>query len=541
MNNWMQKVLIVGVAGASTILAACGGGGGSNPGVTGDVNGTGATAKVFVRGAITGFGSVIVEGKRFDTNDAQVEIDDMPSATEDALRVGQIVEVRGRRDDDGNFQADRIRYDAEIRGPIASIDLEAQTLMVAGQQIRIVGATAFESGDLSSLAVDDSVEVSGQIDGEGRLVASYVERESEGRNEIEVTGRLAALDSAQRRFRVQSLDIDFGNANVAPPGVTLANGQLVEVEGTLSGTLLTASRVEIEDAPSVSGDDDFDDGTEVEIDGVIASLDVAAQSFMLRGTLVRYGSTTRFEEGRSEDLADGVLVEVEGIFGADGFIEADEIDFEEGRNADPGSERIEIEGDVQAVNVEAGTLQLLRTTILTNARTRFEDDRDDLRTFGLSDLQPGDAVEVAAVRTEQGVVAIRIEREDLDDDDNNDDDGDNARELKGALERKDAVNRELVVSGIVIDASNARFEDDDVDVSADTFFTAVAVGDFIEAEGRFDENLQRFIAIEVEREREDDDGDSVDDSDDGSSDDGETDDIDDNDEGDLGGDSESDD
>lgn len=520
MKNWKRGLLIAGVIGASTTLAGCGGGGGSNAGVVGgvlgDVNGTGTTTPVFVRGAITGFGSVIVEGKRFDTNGASVEVDDLPNATEEALRVGQIVEVRGQRDDDGNFRADRIRYDAEIRGQITAIDLEAETLTVAGQQIRIVGATAFESGDLSHLAVNDPVEVSGQIDGNGILVASYVELESEARDEIEITGRLASLDSAQRRFRVQSLDIDFGNVNVIPTGATLANGQLVEVTGTLSGTLLTASRVEIEDAAGASGDDDFDDGTEVEIDGVVESFDGAARTFTLRGIGVRYDSTTEFEEGRVDDLANGVLLEVEGIFAADGVIDAKEIDFEEERNANPGSARIEIEGDVQSVDVEARALQLLGITIVTNDRTRFEDDRDDLRTFSLNDLMPGDAVEVAAVRTDQGVLAIRIEREE---DEGQDDDSDHGRELKGTLESKDAENGELVVSGIVIDASNARFEDDDVDVSAAAFFAAVTAGDFIEAEGSFDENQQRFIAVEVEREQEDDNDDADDSSDDDSPDD----------------------
>ena len=525
MNGWIEKTLVAGVVGAATTLAACGGGGGSNPGVAGDVNGTGVTTtKVFVRGAITGFGSVIVEGKRFDTNGALVEVDDLPSATEDALRVGQIVEIRGTRDDDGNFAADRIRYDAEIRGPVTAIDLEASTLTVAGQLIRIVGATVFESGDLSSLAVDDPVEISGQITGDGVLVASYVERESEARDKVEITGRLAALDTAQRRFRVQSLEVDYNTAGLIPQGSTLANGQLVEVEGSLTNGLLTASRVEIEDAPGNRDDDDArEDGTEAEIDGVIANFDAAASRFSIRGIGVRFDGGTRFEEGSPNDLGNGVLVEVEGVFADDGVIDADTIDFEEERAANPGSARIEIEGDVQSVDVEAGRLQVLGVTILTDARTRFEDDRDDVRAFGLGDLQPGDTVEVAAIRTDSGVVALRIEREGFDDDDGNDDDGDE-RELVGALESKDAAARELVVSGVRIDASNARFEDDDVTVTADAFFEAVQIGDVIEAEGRFDG--QRFIASEVERD-DDNDDDEHDDEGDASSDDDDDDDGDD--------------
>ena len=87
-------------AAASLLLAACGGGGGddtsSGPATPppGQPPPTGSAKAVFVSGAISGFGSVIVNGVRYSTTGATVTIDDRPG-TESELRAGQVVRVEG--------------------------------------------------------------------------------------------------------------------------------------------------------------------------------------------------------------------------------------------------------------------------------------------------------------------------------------------------------------------------------------------------------------------------------------------------------------
>ena len=68
------------IAAVACLLAACGGGGG------GGVSTTDAT----VIGPITGFGSVMVNGIRFDDDNAVITIEDAIQAR-DQLRLGMVV------------------------------------------------------------------------------------------------------------------------------------------------------------------------------------------------------------------------------------------------------------------------------------------------------------------------------------------------------------------------------------------------------------------------------------------------------------------
>ena len=68
------------------LVAACSSGGG--------ISGTGNMSSGFALGPIDGFGSVIVNGVRFDTSSATFTAEGMP-ATQADLAVGQVVEVQG--------------------------------------------------------------------------------------------------------------------------------------------------------------------------------------------------------------------------------------------------------------------------------------------------------------------------------------------------------------------------------------------------------------------------------------------------------------
>ena len=103
------------VAAAAMIMAACGGSDSSSPPPDGSIQpGTMST----VVGTISGFGSVIVNGVKFDDSSAAVTMDGAV-ATRDRLRVGMVVQIRGRIRADGTGTADSIRYEdcVEARSP----------------------------------------------------------------------------------------------------------------------------------------------------------------------------------------------------------------------------------------------------------------------------------------------------------------------------------------------------------------------------------------------------------------------------------------
>ena len=67
--------LLIQFAAAAALLAGCGGGGDAGTAPFG--TGTAAATSSYAAGAISGFGSVIVNGVRFDNSKAKVSDDDI--------------------------------------------------------------------------------------------------------------------------------------------------------------------------------------------------------------------------------------------------------------------------------------------------------------------------------------------------------------------------------------------------------------------------------------------------------------------------------
>ena len=104
-------------------LAACSGGGDSSS--DNQPQSAAQDVPVISSGAITGFGSVFVNGVRFETSGAAFTINGRPGTQAD-LRVGDVVKIHGHRDGAGNCTADHIDFDDLVKGPVrASTRLRA--------------------------------------------------------------------------------------------------------------------------------------------------------------------------------------------------------------------------------------------------------------------------------------------------------------------------------------------------------------------------------------------------------------------------------
>jgi len=104
-----KSLLITAV---TAILVACGGGGGSS---------SDDDEAVVSRGVITELGSIKVGGVVYETpNGGSYSSDDSTSSVAN-YQVGQVVSIRGRRNDDGvTGVANEVEYEAEaLRGFIA--------------------------------------------------------------------------------------------------------------------------------------------------------------------------------------------------------------------------------------------------------------------------------------------------------------------------------------------------------------------------------------------------------------------------------------
>lgn len=465
------------------LVVACGGGGGGN---FAGIDRLGVTT-----GTINGFGSVIVNGVEYETDDATFDIDDN-GGSQSLLRVGQQVTIQWDSLDDGaTRRAQSVSYDDTLEGPISAIDPATQTLLVLGQVVIVDAATSFDDEisprDISGLAEGDVIEVSGLIDATGAVRATRIDF-SENPDDFEVRGIVESLDTVDRTFVINGLNVDYLDV-INPPA--LNDGDFVEVEGDSfdAGTLI-ATKVELED-DGISGADDGDDG---EVEGYITAFS-SATNFSVAGVPVTTNGQTVYEDGVAGDLALNVKVEVEGEVNASGVLVARKVELKSGDDDDDGDDDSidgRVEGNVTGVSAAAGILTIAGVTVNVTGATRFEDQTGVAgQSFGLADIAQGDYVEV---RGDPGagatLTALIVER----------DDADTEGLLRGPASSIDAGAQELAVLGVGIltDGSTQYRDVDDNALSAAAFFAAISNGS--EVQVKFTQGGGSIVADELELE-----------------------------------------
>ncbi|MFV2032331.1 MAG: DUF5666 domain-containing protein, partial [Gammaproteobacteria bacterium] len=149
----VKFVMIIGLLTFALVLAGCG-----------SSSSSGETSNAASRGVITGFGSVYLNGIKYETGSADMVVDDDENANESDLRVGMIVTVKGSIDP-GHISgtASSIVYENELKGPISSIipdpvDPTQKTLIVLAQQVLVNADTRYDGGlNFDTLATGDVV------------------------------------------------------------------------------------------------------------------------------------------------------------------------------------------------------------------------------------------------------------------------------------------------------------------------------------------------------------------------------------------------
>jgi hypothetical protein len=464
------------------LIASCGGSGGNLAG--GGIGGTGISF-----GTITGFGSVFVNGVEFDTSGSTFDVDDNPAAMESDLGVGMVVTVTGFVNNDGiTGSASSIEYDEAIEGPISTnpvedADMVTKTFDVLGITVAIDrNNTVFVNTDYGSLAQNDVVEVSGHVDANGDLQATRVEKTGVlvPTTEIETRGTVSGFDNIDT-FMLGSLMVTFDGMTVFEdlPG-TVSNGQYVEVKGRLTGpAAVLATRIELES-------EDFGDNVaEISIEGIVSDFN-GIGDFKVAGQVVN-ALTASFEPiSLGSSIADGDKVEVEGeIVGR--VLIADEVEQRDGS--------IEISATVLSTGV--GTVNMLiasgQLTVQTDTQTQFEDERDGVEPFGITNILPTDFLEIEGYQDSNGdVIATQIDRKlpnDIKLQGPADVPGTTGNSSSGMV----SILGITIVTGIMTDFEDAN----DMPITGDTFFMTVSDGDLVKFKDRL---VPDGIADEVEFE-----------------------------------------
>jgi len=360
-------------------LAGCDPGGSSS---FAGIEGTGSPTTV--SGSVTAYGSIYVNGVHIDLTGAEVYVEGELASDED-LELGMVVEVTTDDALSGDEQAvaRTARYQRSLRGVVEEV-LEAsdvrKVLRVLGQRLIVYDDAVFDGVSFEELEVGTALDVSGFADAEGRLTASRMALTQAV--ETDVSGALRALDSAQSRFELGELSVDYSEALFeSGERDQLQEGTRVRLQGgEQQGGVFRAHRVHVlDDEPSP------DDG-EVSREGVIQSTESSSQ-FTLAGVPVN-ASDAQIEGGEREQLAAGLRVVATGEMRS-GVLEAQSV-----RLLLPGVDRVRAE--VDSVDPQTGELVLLGETYTSNRLTAFEDLAQGNRFINMAEIRQGDRVEVYA-------------------------------------------------------------------------------------------------------------------------------------------------
>ena len=174
----LHSIAAVALAAGAALISACGGGA-SGP-VSATVDSAPAAVESVVQGTITGFGSVIIDGTRFDDTSAKVAFSVDPNSATPAtlgdLKMGHRIDAKLV---DGKLADVVVSF--AIMGPVDSTDAANAVVVVFGQKIKLVltGATptAIEGFSvLSDLAPGDLVKVAGIANADKTVTATRIER-----------------------------------------------------------------------------------------------------------------------------------------------------------------------------------------------------------------------------------------------------------------------------------------------------------------------------------------------------------------------------
>ena len=387
-------------------LVACGGGGSTDSATAGGNSSAGASA--FAAGPITGFGSVIVGGVRFDDSKAVITDDDGETYRSDDLRLGMMAEIQSAsivRDASGaRATAAAIRFGSEIVGPVSAIAADGSSIVVLGETVQINTATLFDDrlvGGVKALVAGTSiVEVHGVLDvATGVYVATRIEPKPNAPF-YKLRGAVSGIDKTAHTLRIGSgTETVSYDAIVASVPAALDNGLLVRVR--LQTTRVAGRWVAVAITSAVRK---LENAEEAEIEGkVTASTFAVDKKFSVNGIAVD-ASGAAFPYGTA-GIVVGARVEVKGA-AVGGVVIATTVEVED--EEEHAAAGFELHGTISSFDAST------KTFVLRGVRVGFGTVAVEFRKGTAADLANGKKVEVKGLRSADGITlnATRIGFED---------------------------------------------------------------------------------------------------------------------------------
>jgi Domain of unknown function (DUF5666) len=472
----VRLVCVIGVAG---ILTACGSDGA--PSVSASGSGSGSAS---ASGTVTEFGSVFVNGKKFEAENVEVRRDGVTercainAVTTCGLKKGMSVTVNGLFN--GNqHTASSVQQKDAVEGLVQSVAADGLSLIVMGQTVLIDNTTLIDDNIpgrniVNLVAGTDNVEVNGHIRPNGIIQATFIEKKLVGVTP-EVRGFVNNHASGSATFRIGTLTVNYGGATISDMPVPNGNnwdGRFVEVKGSnfvSATTTLIATKVEPENQGLGNAIDEF------EVEGFVTQAGTPNGSvidFTLGTTPVRTTASTEFRGGTVDEIVVGAKLSAEGRFDGNTLI-AKHVKFHES---------VRLEGDIATIGSNSFTITgLPGVTVTVNRQTEFTNTN-------LSSLSSGDHIRVRGrVNGTNAIVATRVDLRSADND----------VDLQGPVQVVSDPN--LRILGVTVDTTGVEFEGiDDGPISRASFFSAVKVGTLVKVQGRLVGGTVQWREAELE-------------------------------------------
>ena len=333
-HRWSMRVFALSAVLGCAGLASCG----PNPEAGGGIGGTGSVSVSSVSsGAVTKLSSVNISGTEYDTSNALYCIDSGPCSTENRLKVGMVVLVRGTvqfpSQGTASRIADTVTFDETVEGVVQTVAPDGSSVIVLGQVVEVNQDTVID-GDITEKSIRslkpgvDVIVVSGLVAADGHIVATLIMKRS-GTPHFEVQGVIKNHDVAGKRFEIGQLLIDYSGADVSnmTAGMMMSwNNRLVHARGdewqvrseAPNGASLRATKVK---PLSLT----VDDSAEAKLQGFITQLTPLGE-FSINNHPIKVSLATKFEGGTEKDLVLGKHLFIHGAL-VQGVLEADEVIF----------------------------------------------------------------------------------------------------------------------------------------------------------------------------------------------------------------------
>lgn len=481
--------LLTGLLGSLLLLSACGGGGSSS-------GPDAASSAGRTLGTVTGFGSIVVDGVRYDDRRARVVVDTESGAPDErtgpvTVKLGHRVSLEFSGSDDAD-SASRVGIAAEVVGRVAAISPD---LIIAGQIVRTnedpaAGpVTVYEGfGSRADIRVTDRAEVHGvpsMVNGQIVIQASRIERKPTADAWVRVAGTVSNLSADGSSFSLGGLAVTLdrrpSGTRVVPGSLGLANGQRVVVwstgaaTATPSGTSVAASLVRIQRGQTQGSQ-------QLRVSGPVTECTApCAGSFKVGGTPVNAAAAgVDFRNGGAADLANGRWVDIRGTLDANGeVLLASRVTL---RDRGPAVPITGLRGSITDY-VDAANFKVRGVPVTTDASTRTAASCP-------TPLANGTLVDIRGRITPTQVVASSI------------DCSPNAEgfsvELKGTVGTVDAAARTFTFSGITGSLTNLTVRFDDQTVYDDGTVQNLVPGARVEVKGTVAGNVLTAREIDFE-------------------------------------------